>query len=775
MAHGFQFVQDLAVVLVVATLVGWFCQRIGLSVVVGFLAAGMLIGPHTPPATLVSDVERIETLSQIGLIFLMFSIGLGLSLRKLRRLGPGMVLATFAGAVVMYHLTRFFGFSIGWDSNQGLFLAGMLMVSSSAIISKVLHESGANHERAGQLAMGVSVLEDVVAVVMLTLLGSMANVETAPAAGVMGTLVRLGAFVVMAGVGGLLGVPWLLRKMSIAADEELQTMGVAALLLGLAVVAQASGYSLALGAFLLGVIVAETLHRHQVERTFEGMRAVFSAVFFVAIGLQIDWRQLWQWAGLIALVSAFTLVARPLAVSAGLTLIGTPLRDALRTGLTATPIGEFSFVIAQLGVAHALVPARFYPLAVGVSLVTALLAPLLTRRSAAIAGAIDAHQPVWLGDWLRAYHGWLGRFEQRRTRNLLWQLSRRRVIQVAIGTFFVTGLVVYSDMFFELLEGWLGRDWLFPHGLEVIFWLGVVLAVVAPLLAIWRNLSAMSLLYAEVVARGHANAVRMQPVVETVLKLVAAAGIAVWLAAILPFDGTTRWLVGVGVAVALLMLLILRRKLIYWHSELEVDLLDVIEPGDARMTSTSAPWLRPHAEWSLHMIDCTLPDLADCQGKRISDLALRKRFGCTVVGIERQGFMISLPTPDAVLYPRDKVLLMGTTEQVQAGRAFLTTVSDHPPAESIFDDVRMEVIPVNGGSPAAGHSLKDVAATRAHGVQIAGIRRQGTKILNPSGEETICTGDDLLVLGTAVQIDGFKAWVRTVVGVAPAENEGITF
>jgi CPA2 family monovalent cation:H+ antiporter-2 len=146
----------------------------------------MLIGPHTPPATLVSDVERIETLSQIGLIFLMFSIGLGSSLRKLRRLGPGMVLATFAGAVVMYHLTRFFGFSIGWDSNQGLFLAGMLMVSSSAIISKVLHESGANHERAGQLAMGVSVLEDVVAVVMLTLLGSMANVETAPAGGCRG-------------------------------------------------------------------------------------------------------------------------------------------------------------------------------------------------------------------------------------------------------------------------------------------------------------------------------------------------------------------------------------------------------------------------------------------------------------------------------------------------------------------------------------------------------------------------------------------------------------
>lgn len=775
MVHGFQLVQDLAVVLVIATLVGWFCQRIGLSVVVGFLAAGMIIGPYTPPATLVSDIERIETLSQLGLVFLMFAIGMGLSLRKLRRLGPGLVLATFLGAFVMYHVSRLFGFAMGWDANQGLFLAGMLMVSSSAIISKILHESGANHERSGQLAMGVSVLEDVVAVVMLTLLGSMAGADAATASGVMGTLVRLGAFVVLAGVGGLLAVPWLLRRMSIAADEELQTLGVAALLLGLAVVAQASGYSLALGAFLLGVIVAETLHRNQVERAFEGMRAVFSAVFFVAIGLQIDWRQLWAWAGLILLVSAFTLIARPLAVGVGLTCIGTPLRDALRTGLTATPIGEFSFVIAQLGVARALVPAQFYPLAVGVSLVTALVAPVLTRRSAAVAEAIVSRQPVWLADWLKAYHAWLARVEQRRTRNLLWQLSRRRVIQVSIGVLFVTGLVVFSGLCFELLEGALGRDWLFPHGLEVIFWIVVVLAVTAPLLAIWRNLSAMSLLYAEVVTRGHANAARLRPVVETLLKLLVALAMTLWLAAILPLGSATRWLAVLGVAGAFLVLLVLRRKLIYWHSELEVELMEVIEPGDARMSATSTPWLRSHAEWSLHIIDCTLPDLADCQGKRIADLALRKRLGCSVVGIERQGFMISLPTPDTVLYPRDKVLLMGTAEQVQAGRAFLTRVSGHPLAESVFDEVRMEVVVVPGGSPAAGRSLKDLAAAREHGVQIAGIRREGAKILNPSGDETVRGGDDLLLLGSASQINSFKAWVCPPPVESQPEGDGLVY
>ena len=162
--HGYLFIRDLAIILVVAGVVGWFCQRIGLSAVVGFLVAGMLVGPHAPPLALVENVERVETMAQIGLVFLMFSIGLQLSLQKLRRLGLSLMFATFLGAIVMYQLSRLLAFLLGWSAREGLFLAGMLMVSSSAIISKILHETGTNHERSGQFAMGVSVLEDVVAV-----------------------------------------------------------------------------------------------------------------------------------------------------------------------------------------------------------------------------------------------------------------------------------------------------------------------------------------------------------------------------------------------------------------------------------------------------------------------------------------------------------------------------------------------------------------------------------------------------------------------------------
>ena len=395
--HGILFIQDLAVILVVAGIVGWICQRIGLSVVVGFLAAGILVGPGMPYLSLVSDIGGIETLAQIGLVFIMFSIGLRLSLRKLRRLGLPLLAAVFLGAMAMYYLTRLLAASMGWSATEGLFLAGMLMISSSSIIGKVLHETGLNHEKAGQLALGVSVLEDVVAVVMLALLESVVQLGRGGIASGLGTtLLHLGAFVAMVFIAGLILIPWLLKRMSVTMDEELQTLGLAAILFGLAILAQKAGYSLALGAFLLGIIVAETPHRHQVDRTFEGMRDVFSAVFFVAIGMQIDVHEMIGSAGLVAGVAVFTLVARPLSVAAGLAMSGVPMRDGLQAGLMASPIGEFSFVIAQVGVGAAVVPSRFYPLAVGVSLLTTLVMPFAARRSERIVSVLQGREPRWL-------------------------------------------------------------------------------------------------------------------------------------------------------------------------------------------------------------------------------------------------------------------------------------------------------------------------------------------------------------------------------------------
>jgi CPA2 family monovalent cation:H+ antiporter-2 len=178
------------------------------------------------------------------------------------------------------------------------------------------------------------------------------------------------------------------------------------------------------------------------------------------------------------------------------------------------------------------------------------------------------------------------------------------------------------------------------------------------------------------------------------------------------------------------------------------------------MVGTATPWLQSHASWNLQVIDCVLPDLADCQGQRIAELELRSRFGCTVVGVERQGFMIPLPGPEVVLYPRDRVMLMGTGGQVSEGKRFLTAVTGRFAEASDFDEVSMEAVSVPVGSPLAGKTLGELSLARTHGVQVAGIDRGGRRLLNPGPDERLEVRDELLLLGTPAQIGDFKVWLK---------------
>ncbi|MBE0596767.1 MAG: cation:proton antiporter, partial [Desulfuromonadales bacterium] len=310
---GINFIQDLAIVLLGAGIAGALCKRIGLSVIVGYLLAGIIIGPHTPPFSFILDIDRIETLSQLGLVFLMFGIGLGLSLTRLRKMGLSTLLATGLGAFFVFNLTQLLGKAVGWSSAQTLFIAAMFMVSSSAVIAKIIREMNLGHERSGQLALGVTVLEDVVAVVMLAVLGSQIASAGAGSPEIGTLLIGLIGFVVLLVITGLLFIPGLLQRLDGKADPELQTIVIAGVLFLVALMAVKAGYSLALGAFLLGAVVAEMPQRSGVEKSFGGARDMFSSVFFVTIGMMIEVKLMlgvWHW---IVALTLFTMVARSLS------------------------------------------------------------------------------------------------------------------------------------------------------------------------------------------------------------------------------------------------------------------------------------------------------------------------------------------------------------------------------------------------------------------------------------------------------------------------------
>lgn len=757
--HGIEFIQDLAVVLLVAGVVGWACQRIGLSVVVGYLVAGMAIGPYNLPLALVSDIDRIDTLSQVGLVFLMFAIGMKLSLRKLRKLGVALVLATVIEAVLIYTFTRATAGLAGLSDPETVFLAAMLMISSSAVISKVLADIGATHEKDGQMAMGVFVVEDLIAVLLLTGLGSYASLTgTNPHAAPLGqTLLLLTSFVVLVAVAGVLFLPWVLKKLSLTGSAELPTLVQAGLLFILAAAAQKAGFSLALGAFMLGAIVADTPQRTQIDRTFEGLRDVFSAVFFVAIGMLIDVRALagaWQ---LVLMVSVLALAGRALGCGLGLLVTGSPTREAVRVGLLVVPVGEFTFIIAQLGIAGGVLPGSFQVVAVGAALLTTFAAPLLARRSAGLAQWCEASEPRWLSAWLKSYRGWLDRLKQRRARNTLWQLSRRRLGQIGIGVLLITGLLAFSGPLLRGLLQVVPAHWLFPHGPRVMFWIALGLVILPPLLAVWRNLSVLAMLVAEVAfAANPAQGARFAPMLELALKVFGGLLVFLWLSAFLPLGGAGRWGPVVIILVVGAVMAFFRRKLIYWHSVLELELQERM----AQPAGGSAPsWLITHADWKLTLAELVVPDLADVRGRTLGELELRARTGCAVAGVERQGVLVENPPASFALYPRDRVLLLGELAQTVAAKAVLTRVSGTLPPPGI-DDVRMESVELPAGCGWHDHSLAELALGKSFGLQVAGINRAGRRILNPGGDEKLLSGDSVLVLGRPDQIEAFRAWVH---------------
>lgn len=758
---GIYLIQDLAVVLVIAGAVAWLCQRLGLSAIVGYLAAGAIIGPNTPPFALVSDLDRVQTLAQLGLVFLVFSIGLNLSLSRLKRLGLSVIVATIIGALLMLNVGRLAGSVLGWSVTASLFLAAMLMVSSSAIISKVLDELNLTHERPGQLALGVTVLEDVVAITMLTILTSLVAFGGEQPPALAPTLGKLGAFIVFVALMSLLVMPKLLTRLSTGASSETRTLIVGGLLLALAVLAVKVGYSLALGAFIFGAIIGSTRYKDDIERVFSGLDQIFGAVFFVAVGMLVDFRVLVESWPLVLGVTALALLARPVACALGFIAVGNNSRESIQAGLSLTPLGEFSFIIAQLGVESGVLPASAYPVAVGASLLTSLAAPVLTRRAERISHCIVGLTPSVVDRWIGFYHDWLARLRNRQTASVFWRLTGKRFVQVGVHLLFVSALLLFATPAFLKIREVVGYDFLFPRGLPFVFWTCFGLVLLGPIIAIWRNISALAMIASEAATAGAQRQARLRPLLETALRAVALVLLGAWLGALLPSGWSLLGVAGVVLLLLVAVGIFFRRRLVRLHSRLEIEMMEQLKRASHSASQSAWSHALPlqTADWQLDIDEVTLPVDSTHAGRTLGQIALRKNFGCSVVGIDRQGYGIANPSADTMLYPQDKLLLLGSAEQLAlAARELGSTTSGE--SHTDFDELTMESVVVPADCPLAGKPLVELDLIRKTGVQIGGIRRGKERKLSPSGRDSFQPGDALLVLGTHEQIREFAAQLQ---------------
>ncbi len=581
--YAVDFVQDLAVIMLVAGVVTVLFHRLKQPVVLGYIVAGMLIGPHLLPAPLISDRASVEILAELGVVFLLLSLGLQFSWRKLKRVGVTATVAALTGIVLMLWLGYEIGRAFGWGATDALFLGGMLAISSTIISVKALEELGLQRERFAQLAFGILIVEDILAIALLALLSSAAAPGGLDALYATQALMRLGVFVVVALVLGILIVPRLLAYVARFQSDEMLLVTVLGLAFGFCLLVVKLDYSLALGAFVIGAVMAETRELRHIERLITPLRDMFSAIFFVAIGLLLDPRVIAEHALPIAVITAAVVIGKVATRALGTYLVGHDGLTSMRVGMAVAQIGEFSFIIAALGTSLKVTSEFLFPIVVSVSVITTLLTPYLIRAADPTAHLVGALLPAPAARFFRLYTQWLQRLQQLQGASQVAAWVRRILLHVIVNFSVVTAIFLGGAYLAgageTLRELWLPQE----RTRKAVVWGAACLLSLPFLIAAYRKLKALSLLLVEastgIVVAGRS----MLDIWRIVAELIPVAAVGVMM--LLVFALSASLLPPLELAVLVLAvvaacLLLLWRRFIRWHSRLQIALLEASAPRE---------------------------------------------------------------------------------------------------------------------------------------------------------------------------------------------------
>ena len=745
------FLQDFAVILLSASLCGYLCRRIGLSPVVGYLIAGLIVGTPEIAFPYVTDAQRIAIIAQLGVVFLMFSIGLQFKLRRVKELGLRVILSTTITALLVLSAVRFSADIIGLSAAAGIALAAVFMNSSSAIISKIIQESGLGHERHGQLALGTTLLEDIVAVVMLAVIGSYVAIEgVAQARQPIEVIALLIGFAVLIFILGILLLPKLLRMVGKGGNSEAISVLVAGTMLSSALVAVAAGYSLALGAFLCGMVIAETREKSLIERSFQGLKDIFLTIFFVTIGMMVDIHAIpgaLQW---IFIGTVGALLGRSLAAFVAFLLIGEQIRTASRAALCLTPLGEFSFIIAGVAISGGLFSENFQVVVVGTVLGTSLISPLIAGNSQRLT-TIFAEGRLPILDRLHGAYcefwkfSWKGKAE-----NSLWPPLKKRLIRIVLETIVVSTTLVFADKFLALLESSFPEIFLHTSA-HISFWSILGLVCLIPLTAIWGNISAIIKLFIEHLLRNQIERQRRLIFISGSLQITFVFLFALWLWNMALNELPQQLILVAAVLTAALVIFLVWR----YFSRIQSDIALLLDQNLSLSDRTSGRYLFDHwqdEEWDLNVQECIIPDDSSLAGVTLRNLALRKTTGCSIVGIQRHGHAITDIGPATHLFPGDELLLLGSIPQIEQAQKMLSQTDANAGIGALVNNQIMKSLKVPVKSPVSGKRLGELNWSRDFGVQVVAMKRGPKTLTGIDAETTIEPADLLLLLGNDNQL-----------------------
>lgn len=658
--------------MIVAAVVSIIFRQLRQPVVLGYILAGVIVGPYTPPFPLIEDKETINMLSELGVIFLMFSLGLEFSLRKLKQVGGTAFLAASFEILFMVWAGFQLGRAFGWSTMDSVFLGAILSISSTTIIIKALEELGKTKQKFAGLIFGILIVEDILAIVMIALLSGFATTGELAPKEVGFTILKLSAFLGVLLVGGLILVPRLLNYVARFKSDEMLLVATVGLCFGVCLLAVKLGYSVALGAFLIGAIIAEARQIHKVELLTHPVRDLFSAVFFVSIGLLIDPRLLWKYAGPISIISLVVIVGKVLTCTFGTLISGHDSKNSLKVGMGLAQIGEFSFIIAALGLSLKVTSDFLYPIAVAVSAITTLTTPYLVKAADPLANWLEQKLPRPLSGGLEAYSRWVSGLGSGK-KGMVGTLVRKWLLQIGLNLLLTAAVFIFANWCKSRALLWWPTAPGGEQGMKAMVWIAAFLISLPLLIASVRKLQALGMLVAEAsvppTAAGEKTEA-LRGIISTVVFIAGCVGLLLVVlllsAAILP----SRGMLVTSAALVFLAAVVMWRSSIRVYANAQIALRDTFKqpptPKPAEAPAELMPLLK---EAQLKHVEI-MPGSPGA-GRLIGELQLRSVSGASIVGIEREGGNTINPGPDEELRPGDKVLLLGSAEQLVSGQRLL--------------------------------------------------------------------------------------------------------
>ena len=734
-------VKDLALILMVAGIVTIIFKKLKQPLVLGYIVAGFLVSPHMPYTMSVIDESDIKTWADIGVIFTLFSLGLDFSFKKIVKMGASPIIATVVIVFSMMMLGISVGHGFGWSKMDCIFLGGMLAMSSTTIIYKAFDDMGLRQQKFAGMVMSVLILEDILAIVMMVMLSAIAGGSNPDGEQMLGSIVKIGFFLVLWFIVGIFAIPWFLRSVRKLVNNETLLIVALGLCCGMAVLSTKVGFSSAFGAFVMGSILAETVEAEKIIKLVEPVKNLFGAIFFVSVGMLVDPKILVEYALPILALVCTILVGQAILGTLGFMLGGESLKSAMRCGFSMSQIGEFSFIIASLGLSLGVISNFLYPVVVAVSVITTFLTPYMIRLATPTYLVMEKHLPDKLINVLNHFAmSHPSTTQQSKWKSLLKQMTINTVAYSILSAAVITLMFTFVLPFMRsLFPGW--RLHWYANAITGL----LTIIIIAPFLR------------AIVMKKNHSNewrrlwvesSINRIPLLFTIfVRFVIALGFIFYICNYLT-RFTNALMIIIGVVVVSLMIASrwtkkrsIKMERVFIHNLRSRDIM-------AQVNGEKKPLYEGHLlDRDIHISEFEVPVDSTWGGKSLQQLQLRQRFGIDMSSIMRGSQRLNIPNGETIIFPGDKLQVIGNDEQLQK---FATSIAqDIYPEDLEIEkrEMKLRQLIISNKSEFCGKSLIESGIRDKYNCMVVGLEEGQENLTKVSPSYQFQKGDILWIVG----------------------------